>query len=71
MLTFDYSGIWPTSPKNWFSQIKKMNISFAKQIIISQNDNLLFEEICKKEEEKFTGLEIIKESKDNTITFLG
>lgn len=71
MLTFDYSGIWPTSPKNWFSQIEKMNNSFAKQVIISQNDKLLFEEICKKEEGKFTGLEIIKESKDNTITFLG
>ncbi len=70
-LAFDYARVWPTSPKKWFSQLKKMNNDYSKKVLIAQNDDKLFEEICKDEENKFTGLYIVKESRDNQITFLG
>lgn len=71
MLTFDHTGIWPSSPKRWFYQMERMNDDFARKVIAAQNDTMLFRKICNEKENKFIGINIVKEGNDNQITFLG
>jgi hypothetical protein len=70
MLAFDYSGRWPESPKKWFSQIKLINNSYTNKLISSFDKEEVFIKICKEEAQKFKGIKMIKESKNNQFTFI-
>jgi hypothetical protein len=71
MLAFDHGGIWPASPKQWFTQISGMNDTFAQKVLAAQHNTTLFEEICTDAENKCIGISIVKKSSDNQMTFLG
>lgn len=64
-------GIWPQSPKRWIEQLKALNTADAKIILDAIQANADLTKVIKRFADGFKEIHLIKEGKDNKLTYLG
>lgn len=71
MAVFEKYGIWPESPKKWIYQLEQIKKSESKKILKVLDRRAKVDNLIKIFTSDFKGIHLIKDNKNNEITFLG